>query len=70
MKFIFQIGEETAQFPSEISIQLNTAPGYVDYINALSIIKNIIDAKISEYQSEIDHPLAEIHMEEMAIDAC
>ena len=67
MKFIFQIGEETAQFPSDIFIQLNTLPGYADYINALSIIKLIIDAKISEYQSELDHQ-ADLRMQEMGMD--
>jgi hypothetical protein len=54
MKFTFQIGEGTVNFPSHLAIQLNTSAHYGEYVQALQIIKNIIDAKISEYQAELD----------------
>jgi len=54
MKFTFQIGEGTVNFPSQVALQLNTSANYREYIQALQIIKKVIDAKIPEYQAELD----------------
>lgn len=67
MKFTFQIGEGTVNIPSTVSIQLNTSTYYDEYVNALHIIKGVIEAKISEYQDELNRQ-AIIRQEEMCVE--
>jgi hypothetical protein len=67
MKFIFQIGEGTVNFPSQVSIQLNTSAHYGEFVQALQVIKGVIEAKISEYQDELDRQDI-LRQEEMCVE--
>jgi hypothetical protein len=69
MKFTFQIGEGTVNFPSQVALQLNTSANYGEFIQALLIIRNVIDAKISEYQGDLDAQ-AILRQEETADEEC
>ena len=65
MKFTFQIGEGTGQFPSVVSMQLNTNANYEAYVNALLMIRGIIDANINIY-SNLIHQQDDACMDELA----
>jgi predicted ester cyclase len=69
MLFTFKIGSQ-GPFADIVSVELNTNGNYGEFVQALQIIRNVIDAKISEYQGELDKQaiLRQEEMDEECLD--